>query len=421
MPDEKRDPHWVPEGQLVGALIALPQYAAEIFGLVSPEDIARPSCRVAFTTAQDLHNRGVRCDTDAVIAELTTTGMLKAAGGAVAVIELAAEAGGAWAGWAAEVLRLSHLRRLASSAFTALEATRQPAADPGAIAERLAADATAAAHSAGVVPTGELFTFGDFIRRPATASSDWVIPGLLRRGWRGMVIAGEGIGKMVLFRQLAIAAAQGIHPLAFNHIDPIRTLLVDLENPPEAITETAARMAKQARDRSRSFDDERAHIWHREQGVNLCSRPGRDSFEAVLAATRPDAVFFGPLYKAFRYGGKVSEEEAVGELMAVFDDLRKRYGFALMLEHHAPKASGGERRTLTPFGTSLWMRWCEMGITLREDTKDRGTLKVARFRKDRSLSSWPETLTRSTGWPFEASWPDGTFDRTVPNREDEPF
>src|SRR5690606_2357350 len=60
--------------------------------------------------------------------------------------------------------------------------------------------------------------------------ADWVIPGLLERGDRFILTGSEGLGKSVLFRQIAVGAAAGIHPFTQRRIDPNRVLYVDVEN-----------------------------------------------------------------------------------------------------------------------------------------------------------------------------------------------
>ncbi|HEX7277249.1 MAG TPA: DnaB-like helicase N-terminal domain-containing protein, partial [Acidimicrobiales bacterium] len=58
-------------------------------------------------------------------------------------------------------------------------------------------------------------------------SYDWLVPGLIERGERLLIVAGEGEGKTVLMRQLAVCGAYGIHPFGNRLVDPIRVLLLD--------------------------------------------------------------------------------------------------------------------------------------------------------------------------------------------------
>jgi hypothetical protein len=43
---------------------------------------------------------------------------------------------------------------------------------------------------------------------------DWIVPGLLAKGERMVLTAGEGLGKSTLLRQFAVCAAAGLHPPA---------------------------------------------------------------------------------------------------------------------------------------------------------------------------------------------------------------
>ena len=83
----------------------------------------------------------------------------------------------------------------------------------------------------------EALTVPELVER-ADQVAPWVIPDLLRIDWRAIIVAGEGTGKSTLLRQLAICAAQGIHPLKFCPVHPVRTLIVDAENSAAAIAET---------------------------------------------------------------------------------------------------------------------------------------------------------------------------------------
>jgi replicative DNA helicase len=267
--------------------------------------------------------------------------------------------------------------------------------------ERAAADS--AAPSSVEVPS-DLWVLDEFLDRPQSERPEWVIPGLARVGWRVMVVAAEGVGKTVLFRQIGLAAAQGIHPLNFRTMTPCRTLIVDLENPDDSIIDVCEPIRQQAKKFDpRSYDADRAWLWHRPGGINLRKRKDRADLEAVIAHVHPTLVCLGPIYKSYRVEARESDELAGAEVMAVFDDLRTRYGFALMLEHHAPKGSGGAR-DLMPYGSSLWLRWPEIGLKLTPATEDNSLMTVGRWRGDRLENEWPAELERSQPWPWKGLW-----------------
>ena len=229
-----------------------------------------------------------------------------------------------------------------------------------------------------------------------------------------MVVAPEGVGKSVASRQVAIAAAHGVHPFAHSAIPPVRTLIVDLENPDDAIADTCKPITEKARSAG-SYDSQRAWLWRRPDGINLRARRDRAAFSKILDLVQPDLVCLGPMYKAYRATARENDELAAGEVQDVLDDLRTRYGFALLLEHHAPKGSGLTGRDLVPHGSALWLRWPELGIKLIPgdgDQTPRTSLSLGRFRLDRMRNSWPDRIDRGgTGrWPWIGYWANGMED-----------
>lgn len=241
--------------------------------------------------------------------------------------------------------------------------------------------------------TARLRTVSEFLGDVDATPKPWVVDGLLRRGWRCVIVAGEGSGKTVLMRSLAIAAAAGVHPLHHSQIVPVKSLIVDLENPEDAIAETLGPLHRRALTVNDAYC---ADIEHRPEGVDLRSRKGRLDMEAVIQASEPELVCMGPIYKMYRTKASESDELAAGEVMSFLDDLRHRYGFALVLEHHAPKG-GAAGRDILPHGTSLWLRWPELGLKLtRSNVK--GVWDVGRWRADRVKCAWPEQIRRGGDW-----------------------
>jgi replicative DNA helicase len=283
-------------------------------------------------------------------------------------------------------------RRVGSIAEEILDRVRA-AADPGEIVDD-AARAFATVELPAEEPRG-LVRAADFAaaERPETP---WVVPGLLRQGWRVMFVAGEGVGKSVLTNQVAVCAARGVHPFTGEEIPRRRSLIVDLENPDDVV---AGRMR-----RLEVPDDAECWVWHREEGVDLRRRSDRAQFETILANVRPELVSIGPLYKTFRRRAGEQYDEAAADVQDVLDKLRSRFGFALMLEHHAPHGGGVGPRDLRPEGSSLWRRWPELGFTLdKENPDDRRVIVRAGFREDRVTHTWPERLRWGRGMPWVAA------------------
>ena len=233
-----------------------------------------------------------------------------------------------------------------------------------------------------------------------------VIPGMMHKDYRTIVVAEEGAGKSLMLRTIAMAASQGFHPFSHQRIEPIRALVVDLENPAQAIKQTAEPFARHLRlSDPDGYDDERFRIWRKPGGIEIRRLSDRAELQREIAYHRPDLVCIGPIYKMYRRGTNESYEDSADEAMAVLDDLRTKYEFALILEHHAAKGRAGEKRDLTPMGSQRWMAWPEIGISLYKDAEDPTVLSVQRYRGDRLTGvDWPTTIVRDKTWLLDGVW-----------------
>jgi hypothetical protein len=289
-------------------------------------------------------------------------------------------------------------------------------ADGAVVAERLRDDLERLARPSGALPE-------DFLR-PSTLIAEsverprpWVLPGLLRQQGRVMIVAPEGYGKSTILRQIGVCAAAGLDPFDRRRIEPVRCLLADFENDHEAsavVDEStgaldrtslaALAIAVRVALGCDAWDpDDRLRVWTRPRGVNVRERTDRAAFETILADWRPDLVLAGPTYKLARRASRESDEEVADDVQQILDRLRSRYRFALVMEHHAPKAVGGGKRVLEPFGSSLWLRWPDLGIGLRPDGDRSDVLRLERFRGDRYRVRWPDELHRGGTqdlWPW---------------------
>jgi replicative DNA helicase len=229
-----------------------------------------------------------------------------------------------------------------------------------------------------------------------------VIPGLLAEDDRAVVVAPEGVGKSEWARQIVVCASRGVHPMTFRRCEPVPVLLVDLENPRQLVRERL-RLLSVTADQQATGERAPATLWLRPGGIDLRKRSDRVALEDVIRRSKPKLVSLGPVYKAYTRKASESDEQVAAEVQAVLDDLRTRYRFALVLEHHAPQASNGVR-DLRPFGSSLWLRWPEYGLRLTPDREHADVLKVGRWRGDRSPAQWPDELHRGDVWPWVGHW-----------------
>ncbi len=229
---------------------------------------------------------------------------------------------------------------------------------------------------------------------------DWVIPSLIERKERVIVVASEGIGKSFFLRQVAMMASAGIQFRTERRIEPIRSLVVDAENSDRQIVRNAEQMRSMCVKHG-SWNSSLFGVVPTSH-IDLHKRKDRSEIEGYLRSFRPDLLVIGPLYKIFARGNR-DYDVAASLACEILDDWRNRFGVAMMIEHHAPKGLGG-KRDLDPFGSSVWLRWPEVGLTISRDQNDpTGRMfELGRFRPDREPREWPSTIMRGRrdAWPW---------------------
>ena len=392
------------ERSVLGGMLTSDEVTSSAAKILRLEDFYSKPHGSLFAVLVDEWQHGRHGDTKRLAALLDKTGDLETLGGPAGLVSLMA--GGVMRSTigrvAAVICGHSTRRRLIAAAeeiqTSALDITVDPVEALDIAKSRLIRIDVPATST-----PKDLYNLDEFLDRPEAQRPPWVIPGLLRSGWRALVVAPEGIGKSMLFRQFAIASAQGLHPFGFTPARRIRTLIVDLENPEDILRDKATPIRDHARRSSADYDGANAFLWHRPQGINLRTRSDVAEFEACLAAVRPELVCMGPLYKAYRVAVRENDELATAECQQALDDLRARYGFALLLEHHAPKKQGGVRE-LVPYGSSLWLRWPEFGLKLLPMDDTGNSLSVEHWRGSRTESAWPKAIHRGNNWPWVGEW-----------------
>lgn len=393
------------EQDVVGACIVSRTAIDAVVGTLLPTDFGSPHACAAFAAAAALHGRGVPIDVTSVTDELTRAGAgWHGASGDLLRWASEVPSPGNARHYAAIVARYSARRRLHGVAVELAEATGDPTQEPedllDATRARLAAlDAPALTSTLGDVEIGDLLAEDEDDQAPP------VIPGLLAEDDRAVIVAPEGSGKSELARQLVVLAAHGVDPLHFGGIEPVPTLLVDLENPRALVRQRLRRLTAAAA-LERSGERAPCSLWHRPGGIDVRKRTDRLALEDVLRRRRPKLVAVGPVYKCYTRGARETDEQVAAEVQAIIDDLRTRYGFATVLEHHAGQAHQGIR-DLRPFGSSLWLRWPEFGLKLTPDRERPGSLTVGRWRGDRAEAAWPDRLERGDTFPWVGVWKHG--------------
>lgn len=252
------------------------------------------------------------------------------------------------------------------------------------------------------VDAGRLVDWEQFLLEEDDDSYDWVIPSLIEKQERVIVVAAEGVGKTMLARQVALCSAAGLHPFTMSKMRPIRTLTVDLENPERIIRRTSRNIMNAARKFGHT-SKVTAELLIKPAGLDLLKASDRAVLESAIEKTKPELLIMGPLYKSFLDpGGRTSESIAI-EVAKYLDMLRDVYGCAMWLEHHAPLGSSMGSRDLRPFGSAVWSRWPEFGLSLTPDpTATEGYVyNVSHFRGARDRREFPTKMRRGKVFPFE--------------------
>lgn len=395
------------EQALIGAVLLQPGIMHEARWTVTAGDFFKPAHQQVWAAMCDLYATGRPVDPVTVADAVRATVPDPAALLTDALNTLPASS--RWRHYADIVIRHSASRQLVHVAGEAASAA-MTADDPWRVAADLESQVKSIGRASGALPP-DLWTADGYAERGDTDLSPWLVEGWMRHKDRTIIVAEEGIGKSTWTLQIAMMVAQGVNPLWPSHrFAPCTTLVIDLENPEGELRRRIRDMKSRLRSaHGVDYVDDLCHVWHREGGIDLRSRATARELDAILTDVRPALVVLCPLYKAFRSSPREDHEQVAAGLQAELDDLRARFGFALIIEHHAPKPSGGAR-DMVPFGSSLWLRWPEYGIALTKPRGGDGSLaNLGRFRGDRIRNAgWPTSIHWGQTWPWEARYEHGS-------------
>lgn len=303
--------------------------------------------------------------------------------------------------YAAHVAQAAARRQAHAIAAELADDMVDPAEDPWMALERVQSHLSSVPVPRGLRPA-QAMTFDEFAAS-TTLTQDWIIPQLLGRRERLMVVAGEGTGKSTLLRQLGIAVAHGIHPFTGEAIADRNVLVVDAENTPEQIARKAAAQMEHARRLGGPMRHrERLRFLARQAGFDLGLRADRDLLIEEAMHAQAELVVIGPLYKLFTPSPSDPSDVAAKRVTQAIDTLISEVRCAVVIEHHAPFGEGRDR-VMRPFGSTIWQRWPDTGIGLAADDQP-GWYRVTRFREDRDARAWPRRLWRAPDDRGTAPW-----------------
>lgn len=395
------------ERAVIGTCLAAGRVPDAILELLRPSDVWTPVLQHVAEAAWDLTARGKPCDPAAVRAELLRRGVRSDATNGVWLVEVQSAAVPSAVTHHARTLRdLSVRRDLIAHAERAIQQAEKPTEDPYDVAASLHVHAGVLAERADVQAPERLVDAHEFVAGPL--DYDWLVPGLLERGDRLLLTAGEGAGKSVLTRQIAVTVAAGVHPFSLGagaRFDPKPVLLVDLENGTRHLRRALAPLLETAWKQGRPVPTDGLHVESRPSGIDL-TRPEDEAWlSRVVEAAQPELLVIGPLYRM--HATDMAKEEPARHLTRVLDVLRARHGCALVVETHAPHAGVQATRNLRPVGSSLFMRWPEFGYGLSPAAED-GVFDLKTWRGPRDERQWPTQLR----WGSSSEWPWMPFRRT---------
>jgi hypothetical protein len=248
----------------------------------------------------------------------------------------------------------------------------------------------------------ELRTLRQVMDVPASADEfDWVVPGLLERKDRFILTGGEGGGKSVLLRQIAVMCAAGLHPFSAQQVQPSRVLVVDVENSERQWRRASRGMIHLAGERGARSPLDGLHVEFMSR-LDVTNASDLGQLHRLVDESKPDLMLIGPLYRLFPKSIK-DDDDAAPVLMAL-DSLRDR-GMALLIEAHAGHATSGLLgvRDLRPRGSSALLGWPEFGLGLAKPQRTSDPYRLLRWRGDRDERYWPSELRSSKYWT--QSWP----------------
>lgn len=390
------------ELDLLGAALIAPGLTATI-DLTEPQFV-QPTHGHIWEAIRAIHTGGRTPDPALITAHLRNNGVTGLDHGTL--VQLVGRGLPANADLYADQIRDHHHRRTIDHALTrAHNQLKDPATPAEDVLAQLSTDldTTTIAEQAAE----GLETLDEFLDKPIPPE-DWIIPNLIARGDRTVITGLEGLGKTTLIRQIGVCAAAGFDPFAWAAIPTRRVLYVDVENPRRIMAKSLAQIRAPLIERNRPADD-RFWVQRWPQGLDLGRSADRLKLHALCELVRPDLLIIGPAYKLYVGGGQIREEDLARQVTSALDHLREHFQFALILEHHSPHGgSNGERRTVRPIGSSLWMRWPEFGFGLTPadgHTPARRIADVVHWRGGRDDRPWPTQLVSGDQMPWDDANP----------------
>lgn len=399
------------EESILGAMLLSTQAIDAVADSLTSGDFYRPSHAIIYDSILRLRSIGSSIDPITVANALKQSNSLEQIGGPSVLLTLQigtpSTSASSATRYAEIIIDRAVRRRAIGEALEFVEQSRDLSHDiDDAIESHTALMATMGTSILTKEPDD--VSIEEFMKRPKDLMSPWVVHGLIRRRHKLILVGNEGSGKSWILRFIAICAAYGIEPFRQRKVKPIRTLIVDAENPEDALFDSFEMILRKVTDFNPQSETVN-RLWWKPQGINLRNRVDLAELENVIRTRRPDLVCLGPLYAVYENTSKdFGWEGAAREVQNILKRLMVRYEFALMIEDHAPQSTAGTKREMRPYGSSFWRRWPDIGIGMEPLNGREDAFELTRWRGDRVPTDWPKTIERgiATGspWPFIGKW-----------------
>jgi hypothetical protein len=390
-------------------LLSLPRQQRAVHQLLAGGDFYRPAHATIHAAAGRLLDQGEPVDVITLNAELQKAGEITRVGGPTYLGTLVSALPGATssAPTYADRVRSLALRRALIEAGTQIAAKGyNPAGDPADLAEEAVALARGVRDAGRAAEDSPVADMWDFLEGEDTY--DWIVPGLLERMDRLMLTGGEGGGKSVMLRQIAVCLAAGIHPFKHepNEYGAAKVLVLDCENSEQQSRRRYRQLMNVAAAQHMPVKRGQLHIDCKPEGVDLTSAAGRSWLMRRVEQVMPDVLVIGPVYQL--HTGDPNSEEQARRVTIALTEARLTARCALVMEAHAAKANGFGPRGLAPAGSSLWLRWPEFGFGLRavEDERSADEDRARRLvpwrgmRDDRQFPTFIRQGHGHNAWPW---------------------
>lgn len=400
------------EESLAGACLSTRSAWEHAIAMLVPDDFYVPACRHVFVAVSALAEHGKPITPATVGIWLGDHAQLdglrvgdQTGRDALTLLWSQTPAGMNASHYARLIVEASSRRKLITAAHQITEAAYSMGEDIGDVIALAAEQVDRASLPVGGAPDLDVLAYVD----SGVSVEEWVIPDLLARQERLLLVAQEGGGKSTVLRQAALMLSAGLHPFRWHPVPRQRCLLIDLENPQALLRRKLREMAEPliARElgHSTAYDPAWLRICARTEGIDLAQRADQMWLaERVQANAQAmgglDLLCIGPVYKM---DFEAEEKDGATRVQDALAAIRRRHGCAVILETHAPHESfsSGKPRALRPSGSRQWLRWPEFCRGFEVHPEHPGCVDFYNVRPPRDERPWPRILRRDMKpWPW---------------------